>query len=87
MSVAFFHFSLILVSAVLANGYSTQYSLLLLFLGNAYLYAKYSYHIFLKLFPKEIFEQRMLMISINCGLCLGLLVVISWKKYLHKMIA
>lgn len=87
MAVAFIHFSLIMLSAVLANSYSNQYSLMLLLLGNAYLYGKYSYHILLKLFPKELFEQRMMMIFMNCGLCVGLLLVISWKKYLHKMIA
>jgi len=87
MSVAFLHFSLIMLSAVLASSYSNQYSLILLLLGNAFLYAKYSYHILLRLFPKELFEQRMLMIFINCALCVAFLVIISWKKYLHKMIA
>jgi len=87
MSVSFLHFSFILMSAILANNYSNQYSLILLLLGNAYLYAKYSYHIFLKIFPKDLFQERMMMIFYNVLLCIGLLIIISWKKYLHTMIA
>lgn len=86
LATGFFNFSFILLSAVLANNYLNHYSLILLLINNLYIYVKYSYHIFLKMFSKEIFTERMVMVIFNAGTCALLLIIISWKNNIHSML-
>ncbi len=86
LSSGFIHFSLVLISAILGSNYSNQNGLLLLFLANAYLYTKYCYHIHLNILPKEYFNERMFYIFFNAVWCILLIIIISWKSNLYKMI-
>ena len=84
MSVSFMFFSMALISAFLSNSFLNNYSLGLILLMNIFLYVKYSHHIILKLFDRDIFLERMTIVFNNCLLIVSLLLIISWKQYIYS---